>query len=97
MKNNLPDNQSNFLLYTSNTGDVKVDVFFKDETVWLTQKAIGELFGKNRTVITKHLKNVFNSGELDEHPVCANFAHTVADGKNYISDFDVAVKKLSEK
>ena len=97
MKNNLPDNQSNFLLYTSNTGDIKVDVFFKDETVWLTQKAIGELFGKNRTVITKHLKNVFNSSELDEHSVCANFAHTASHDKNYISDFDVAVKKLSEK
>jgi len=45
---------------------VNVEVFFKDETVWLTQKAIGELFGKERSVITKHLKNIFASGELEE-------------------------------
>ena len=56
MKNNLPDKQSNFLLYTGNDGKVNVEVFLKDETVWLTQKAIGELFGKERSVITKHLK-----------------------------------------
>ena len=78
---------TNFLLYTSNTGEVKVDVFFKDETVWLTQKAIGELFGKERSVITKHLKNIFDSGELDEHSVRANFAHTAANGKNYKTKF----------
>ena len=66
MKNNLLDNQSNFLLYTGNDGKVNIEVFLKDETVWLTQKAIGELFGKERTVITKHLKNIFASGELEE-------------------------------
>ncbi|NOR46777.1 MAG: hypothetical protein GQ533_01840 [Methanosarcinaceae archaeon] len=65
-KNNLPDNQSNFLLYTGNDGDVNVEVFLKDETIWLTQKAIGDLFGKERSVITKHLKNIFASGELEE-------------------------------
>jgi hypothetical protein len=65
-KNNLPDNQSNFLLYTGNDGDVNVEVFLKDEMVWLTQKAIGELFGKERSVITTHIKNIFASGKLDE-------------------------------
>ncbi|MCD4766862.1 MAG: virulence RhuM family protein [Methanosarcinales archaeon] len=65
-KKNLPSNQSNFLLYTGNDGDVNVEVFLKDETVWLTQKAIGDLFGKERSVITKHLKNIFASGELEE-------------------------------
>ncbi len=65
-KNNLPDKQSNFLLYTGSDGKVNIEVFFKDETVWLTQKAIGELFGKERSVITKHLKNIFASGELEE-------------------------------
>ena len=64
-QNNL-DNQSNFILYTSNDGDVNVEVFLKDETVWMTQKAIGELFGKERSVITKHLKNIFTTGELEE-------------------------------
>ena len=63
---NLHDKQSNFLLYTGNNGNVNVEVFLKDETVWLTQKAISELFGKERSVITKHLKNVFAGGELEE-------------------------------
>ncbi len=66
MKNNLPDKQTNFLLYTRSDGKVNVEVFLKDETIWLTQKAIGELFGKERSVITKHLKNIFASGELEE-------------------------------
>ena len=66
MKKNLPTNQTNFLLYTGNDGKINVEVFLKDETVWLAQKAIGELFGKERSVITKHLKNIFASGELEE-------------------------------
>jgi len=65
-KKYLPDKQSNFLLYTGSDGKVNIEVFLKDETVWLTQKAIGELFGKERSVITKHLKNIFASGELEE-------------------------------
>ncbi|GBE18522.1 hypothetical protein BMS3Abin16_01126 [archaeon BMS3Abin16] len=65
-KKNLPDKQTDFILYTGNNGKVNVEVFLKDETVWLTQKAIGELFGKERSVITKHLKNIFASGELEE-------------------------------
>ena len=72
-----------FLLYTAPNGAVKVDVFLKDETVWLTQKALAELFGIDRTVITKHLRNIFKEGELTEDSVCANFAHTAADGKSY--------------
>ena len=66
MKNNVLDNQSNFILYTGKNGKVNVEVFLKDETVWLTQKAIGELFDKERSVITKHLKNIFTRGELEE-------------------------------
>jgi len=58
--------QNQFLLYTAPDGAVKVEVFYKDETVWLTQKALAELFGVDRSVITKHLRNVFKEGELDE-------------------------------
>lgn len=65
-KRDLAKQQSDFILYTSNDGDVNVEVFLKDETVWLTQKAIGDLFGKERSVITKHLKNIFDSGEFEE-------------------------------
>jgi hypothetical protein len=53
-----------FLLYTAPDGAVKVDVFVRDETVWLTQKALAELFGVNVPAINKHLKNIFESGEL---------------------------------
>ncbi len=56
--------KSQFLLYTAPDGAVKVDVFFKDETVWLTQKALAELFGVNVPAVNKHLKNIFESGEL---------------------------------
>ena len=65
-KKNFPDKQSNFLLYTGKDGKINIEVFLKDESVWLSQKTIGELFGKERSVITKHLKNIFSSGELDE-------------------------------
>ena len=56
--------QNQFLLYTAPDGAVKVEVFFKDETVWLTQKALAELFGVEVPAINKHLKNIFESGEL---------------------------------
>jgi len=63
---NLPDKQSNFLLYNGNDGKVNTEVFLKDETVWLTQKAIGELFGVNIPAISKHLANIFESEELQK-------------------------------
>ncbi|MES2598600.1 MAG: virulence RhuM family protein [Verrucomicrobiota bacterium] len=76
-----------FLIYTAPDGAVKVDVVVKDETVWLTQKALAELFGVDRTVITKHLKNIFATQELAQESVCANFAHTAADGKTYRTNY----------
>ena len=82
-KNNLPDNQSNFILYTGNDGKVNVDVFLQDETIWLTQKAISELYGVQRPAITKHLKNIFDSGELQEDSVSSILEHTANDGKKY--------------
>jgi len=66
---------------------VKVEIFLRDENVWLTQAKIAELFDIDRSVITKHLKNIFESGELQEDSVCANFAHTAADGKTYQTKF----------
>jgi hypothetical protein len=65
-KKDLHDKQSSFLLYTGNEGKVNVEVFLKDETVWLTQKAMAELFGVNIPAISKHLSNIFESGELLE-------------------------------
>ena len=67
---------SNFVIFQTTDGKVNIDVFFKDDTVWLTQKALSIFFEKDRSVITKHLKKIFESGELQEGVVCANFAHT---------------------
>jgi len=77
------NDQNRFLLYTAPNGAVKVEVFFKDETVWLTQKALAELFGVKVPAINKHLKNIFESGELTEASVISILETTAADGKNY--------------
>ncbi len=66
MKKNLPTNQTNFLLYTGNDGKINVEVFLKDETVWLTQKAMAELFGVKIPAISKHLSSIFESEELQK-------------------------------
>ena len=72
-----------FVIFQTETGKVNVEVFFQNDTLWLTQKTIAALFEKERSVITKHLKNLFNEGELIESSVCANFAHTAQDEKIY--------------
>ncbi len=87
MENNLPANQSEFLIYTSPTGDVKANVFLKDETLWLTQKNMASLFGVKVPAINKHLKNIFHSGELDENAVISILEITAADGKKYKTKF----------
>ena len=71
------------VLYRSPDGSVALDVHLKQETVWLTQKQMASLFDTERSVITKHLGNIFKSGELDRDSVCAFFAHTATDGKTY--------------
>ena len=76
-----------FLLYTAPSGEIKVEIFLKNENIWLTQEKIAMLFGVDRSVITKHLKNIFDSSELNENSVCAKFAHTAHDGKNYQTKF----------
>ncbi|MDR2712480.1 MAG: death-on-curing protein [Clostridiales bacterium] len=58
----------------------EINALVKDETIWLTQKAMGELFGVNRTSITRHLKNIFESSELEEKMVSAEIAHTTHHG-----------------
>ena len=70
----------NFVIFKTADGKVNIDVFFKVDTLWLTQKALSVLFEKDRTVISKHLKNIFESGELEEKVVCANFTHTTQHG-----------------
>jgi len=75
--------RSEIILYSSPTGEVKVEVRFENETVWLTQNLLARLFGVDRSVITKHLNNIFESGELEQKAVSAKFAHTASDRKTY--------------
>ena len=77
------ENEIQFLLYSMPDEQGKVQVIVKDGTIWCTQKAMAQLFGVDRSVITKHLKNIFDSGELRQESVCAKNALTAADGKNY--------------
>lgn len=86
MTKNSPSS-SDIILYSSPEGNVRVDVVYYGDTFWLTQKRMAELFEVDRTVITKHLKNIFASLELAENSVCANFAHTAEDGKGYQTNF----------
>ena len=70
-----------FLIFTSQSGENSIEVKVFDESVWLTQAMIAELFDVQRPAITKHLKNIFESEELDENSVCREFRHTANDGK----------------
>ncbi|HEY0669979.1 MAG TPA: RhuM family protein [Sphingobacteriaceae bacterium] len=78
---------NNFLLYTAPSGDVRVDVYFKSETLWLTQKAMSELFGVKVPAISKHLSNIFEDGELEEKAVISILETTASDGKNYNTNY----------
>lgn len=72
-----------FLVFSKDAKEDGIEVRIQDGNVWLTQKAIGELFDIDRSVVTKHLKNIFESKELDENSTCANFAQVADNGKTY--------------
>ncbi len=78
--------QNEILIYEDANTAGTVQVHLAGETVWLTQEQMSELFGRERSVITKHLGNIFKEGELERQAVCANFAHTATDGKTYQVD-----------
>ncbi|MCC5915904.1 MAG: hypothetical protein JJU02_01120 [Cryomorphaceae bacterium] len=69
---------SNFVIFQTTDGKVNTNVFFKDKTLWLTQKRIAELFEKGRSTMTDHLQQIFADGELKEQVVCRDFRHTTA-------------------
>ena len=78
---------SKFILYTSPNGDIKLDVFIRDETLWLTQKMMAELFDVDVRTINEHLQNIFKTQELEENSVIRKIRITAPDGKQYLTNF----------
>jgi len=81
-KKNIPSESgfNEILLYTTPNGKVKVEIYLQNETIWLTQQKIADLFGVDRTVVAKKNGKIFKEGELKEEVVCANFARTTQHG-----------------
>ena len=86
-KSEIRNSTEEFLTFVTTGKEDGIQVLYKDETVWATQKAMATLFDVDRSVITKHLKNIFDSEELIADRVCAKFAHTAEDGKTYNTMF----------
>lgn len=80
-------NENEILLYTTPDGDVRIDVLYRDENIWLTQKRMAELFDVNIRTISEHLQNIFASQELDKDSVIRIFRNTAEDGKQYPTQF----------
>jgi hypothetical protein len=81
------NNSSDIILYTSPDGNIKVEVVYSGESFWLTQKRLAELFGVEVPAVSKHLKNIFETGELQEDSVISKMETTAADGKNYSTSY----------
>lgn len=75
------------IMYTTEDGLTKIEVTFEEDTVWLSLDQMAELFQRDKSTISRHIKNVFSEGELNRNAVVANFATTAADGKNYQVDY----------
>src|SRR3989344_8738341 len=76
-----------FLIFTAQSGEESIEVKYADGTIWLSQQMIAKLFDKGRSTITEHLREIFNTEELNENSVCRDFRHTAIDGKEYITNF----------
>ncbi|MCY4643563.1 MAG: virulence RhuM family protein [Bacteriovoracales bacterium] len=81
MTENIPSSSfSDFILYTDQNGQVKLNIFLQDETLWLTQKMMAELFGAAKSTINEHLKNIYDSGELERNPTIRKFRTVQSEG-----------------
>ncbi len=80
-------NPSDLILYQTEDGRTRLEVRLKGETAWLSLNQLADLFQRDKSVISKHLKNIFEEGELKPDSVVANFATTAADGKTYQVDY----------
>ncbi|MBE2198927.1 MAG: virulence RhuM family protein [Anaerolinea sp.] len=76
--------ENNFIFYTTSDGAVKISVIIQNETIWLTQKAIGELFGKSKATISEHLKNIYAEGELQHEATVRNFRTVQTEGERQV-------------
>ncbi len=85
MKSSHSSGKNNFLLYRNVEGDVKVDVLLKDETIWLTNNQMAELFGIDKSGISRHIKNIFDTGELQETATVAKFATVQQEGSRKVT------------
>ena len=82
--NSITENdKGDIVIYQSENGDTKIDVHFQDETVWLTQAQLCELYQSSKANVSEHIKNIFAEGELDEISVVRKFRTTASDGKTY--------------
>ena len=80
------DNHGEMLIYQTEDGLTKIDVNMQNETVWLSLDQMADLFQRDKSTISRHIKNIFYEGELDRNSVVANFATTAADEKTYQVD-----------
>jgi len=89
MKKNIENNNNSgeIIIYAGADGETKIEVQMKNETVWLSQKQMAELFDKDRKTVTEHIRNIFKEGELEENSVCRKSQHTAKDGKTYDTNF----------
>ena len=85
--NELPNNNGNIIIYQTEDGLTKIDVNIQGETVWLSLDLMAKLFQRDKSTISRHIRNIFDEGELERESVVANFATTATDGKTYQVDF----------
>ena len=83
MENNIIDNKSNIIFYTTDDGQVKIEVRLEQENVWITQNAMAELFDTTKQNISLHITNIFKEEELNENAVVKENLTTARDGKRY--------------
>ena len=84
---NKDNNQSEMIIYTTEDGVAKIETTFDGDTVWLSIDQMVELFQRDKSTISRHIKNIFSEGELVRDSVVANFATTAVDGKTYQVDY----------
>ncbi len=93
----MQNNQSAFIIFKTEDEKISVDVRFEDDTVWLSQEQVAQLFGKARTTITEHIQNIFKEGELTEEVVCRNIRLTTGHGTIKGKTQEVSVRLYNEK